>query len=131
MLVLWVVDARNRAFDAKFFLCHLADDEIVFVVPCCRHHDVGAIHPRFHHRTRVRTVALNGNAAQIVDDDFDLFGVLFDNRDFVTRRKQMFRQIVTDLARADDDDVHYAPTISRMRSAPITVEQTVSRPSKR
>ena len=95
----------------------LADQHVVLVVAGHRDHHVGALDPGPLEHPELGGVAVGDVVLELLLDGQVAAAVALDHRHLVLLFEQLAGQVPADLAGADDDDVHQAPSLGGRRRA--------------
>src|SRR4051794_32736318 len=101
-----VVDAGDGLANIERDLGHLADDEVVFIFARDGDDDIGAGGAGALENGRFRSIAVNGDTAQLLVEVIDFEGITLDQEDFIAFAEQGFGEVEADFTATYDDDVH-------------------------
>ncbi len=108
-LVLRVVDPGNRAGDVEVVLGHLADHEVVLVIPGDRCDDVGAGATGLAEILAFAAVVRDHDRADLVGDLVGPAPILLHEHHLMAALDELLREVVPDLSAADDEHEHLRP----------------------
>src|SRR5207302_1291542 len=114
--VLGVVDPRDDALDLELPLGHLTAHEVVLVIPGHRRQQIRAGRSGLLEGAHLAPIPEKGRIAELLLQQLISPPLLLDDRDLQAGRHQGLGEVISDLAPADDDDIHVGRSFAGLRS---------------